>query len=243
MDENNYQTYEIPPDFSVGIDEIPVKFELSDVNESQVDQIWEEAQQKHGGQLFNGKMFVFKSFQNGELTGRFIDYKYYRAQSSLPALKLALNIKPIAVSCSCRYQNEFLIGQRSKSVTGFPGFYELVPSGGISLDSFEKGKIDLKKQALLELEEEAGIFSKCVESCLPVALINEINTSTYEIYMEIELKKKGGVGVSSTLEYSMLEWMPIKQLISFSKKERDQFVPLSLYLIEHFIKKVNKEKE
>ncbi|MBA3603687.1 MAG: hypothetical protein H0W50_08615 [Parachlamydiaceae bacterium] len=241
MDENNYQTCEISPDFSVGIDEMPVKLGLSDAKESQVDQIWEEAQQNHEGQLFNGKFFVFKSFENGELTGHFIDYKYFRAQS-LPALKSALNIKPIAISCSCRFQNEFLIGLRSKSVTGFSGFYELVPSGGISLDAFEKGKIDLKKQALLELEEEAGIFSECVKSCLPVALIHEINASTYEIYMEIELKKKGGLGVWSTLEYSMLEWMPIKQLISFAEKEKEKFVPLSLYLIEQYVSKLRSSK-
>ncbi len=242
MNENNYQIYKIPPDFSLTFDEEPVLDWISEADEAKVDQIWAEAQSQNEGILFNGKLLVFKSFENGKLIGRFIDYKYYRAaQSNLSLLKSVLNVKPIAISCICRYQNEILIGRRTMTVTGFPGCYELVPSGGISLDAIENGKINIKKQALLELEEEADIFPGSVESCIPLALIYDVNTSTYEIFMEIKLKEiKDGNGRGrrgSTLEYSVLEWMPIEHLFGFADNEKENFVPLSICLIEYFLMK------
>jgi hypothetical protein len=237
MDKKNYQTYKITPDFLLEVDELSAKIVLSDADEAAVNQLWEEAEKQHAGLLFNGKMLIFSSFEEGKLTGRFIEYKYYRAQLTQPSLKSVLNIKPIAISCSCTYQNEILIGRRSESVTGFPGCYELVPSGGISLDSLRLGRIDLARQALIELEEEAGISSECVKSCISVVLIYEIDSATYEIYMEIKLQERGGdTNVRSTKEYSMLEWMPLSELCVLAEREKESFVPLSLYLIEHYLK-------
>ncbi len=236
MEESNYQTHKITPDFLLEVEALPAKIVLSDAVETAVNDLWKEGKQQHGGMLFNGKMLVFSSFEEGKLKGSFIEYKYYRAQLTQPSLNSALNIKPIAISCSCIYKNEILIGRRSESVTGFPGCFELVPSGGISVESLKLGRIDLAKQALIELEEEATIPDEWVTSCLPVELIYEISTSTFEIYMEIKLHERGEVKTRNNKEYSMLQWMPLSELWALAEKEKESFVPLSLYLIKHYLK-------
>lgn len=234
----NYQTWKFSPNFSIEIDNFPGNVALSDVEEAIIDQLWNEAQNQNPS-LFNGKMLSFVSFIDGKLKGCFVDYKYYWAQLKSPKLKSVLKIKPIAISCSCTCQNKILLGKRSREVTGSPGCYELIPSGGISIDCLQQGKIDLRKQALIELEEEAFISEKNVESCTPIALIKDIHTDLFEIYIEIKLYEKNGLEKLpsySNNEYSIIQWIQVPELLDLIKKEKENFVPFSLFLVNMMLR-------
>src|SRR5262249_31068369 len=133
------------------------KIRLSDVEQAAINTLWNEAQKQFGGRLFNGQLYSFVSLKNGVLTGNFVDYKFYIAQLRNPKFKTLFNISPVAISCICCCQNKILIGKRSAFVTEYPNCYELSPSGGIDPSAAINGKIDLIKQTLVELEEEAAI--------------------------------------------------------------------------------------
>lgn len=229
-----YQTLEMPPAFELAVRKSHEKLMLSDVEEAEVNRLWSLAQKQHGGRLFNGLIFSFVAFDQGKLWGSFVDYKYYMAQLAVPELKASWQIHPIAISCICVWGERVLLGQRSSLVTDFPGCFELAPSGGIEPAAAVNGRIDVVKQALIELEEEAFIVSGQVKTCLPMALVQELTSGTYEMCMRMELHE-GGEVLASSEEYTKLQWMSQKQLKAFASLERGRFVPFSLFLIDKYL--------
>lgn len=232
----NYQTYQISSDFCVKVRDSRDKIKLSDYDETLVDQIWSEAKTRSQNTLFNGKLLRFISFQKteNEAIGAFIEYKYYIAQLKNERLKSVLKIHPIGISCICVCQNMYLFGKRSLTVTDYPGYYELVPSGGIDPKSVQKNVVDVQEQAKRELAEETGIAEQDVKSCVPFLFVVDHQTGIYEVCLKIELKRRereGGVWQSD--EYDLIEWKSLEEARSFMEKERRNVVPLTHLLMDH----------
>lgn len=230
-----YQTHKIDPSFEVKVVDCSGKIELSDVENSYVDELWDAAQKHHMGKLFNGKLLNYLNFEKGKLYGKFVEYKYYIAQCADPKLKDRLKIRPIAISCLCTFKGHALVGKRSTFVTDFPDCFELVPSGGIDPTAVENGKVNLVKQALTELKEEAEIKPEDVNTCHPLALFQDLISGGFEICMHIELNTKSSFLQNG--EYSQLKWMPFSQLQEFALNEKNVFVGLSLHIINKYLYK------
>lgn len=232
---NGYQTHELERSFEVKIVDSGEEFQLSDVEKNRVEELWEAAQKQYEGKLFNGKLLNYLDFVDGKLYGKFVEYKYYIAQRADLTLRKRLSIRPIAISCLCTFEEQALLGKRSALVTDFPGFFELVPSGGIDPSAAENGKVNLIKQALTELSEEAKIEPKDVRSCYPLVLFQDLITGGFEICMRIELKKIQAHSLLQNNEYSQLEWMAFSKLQKFAFEKKESFITLSLFLIEKYI--------
>lgn len=234
---DGYQTFRVPVDFRPIILESEGGIRLSDLDRVSIERVWKEAEMKRGKHLYNGKLFNFESFNKGELKGFFIEYKLLIASRALQDDKFAHKISPLAMSCICFCENKVLLGRRSSIVTDHPNFFELPPSGGIDTISASKGFIDLTKQAIIELEEETDIREKSVKNCYPILLIKDLKSHMFEICMLIELHSES-LKLSSTDEYSMLEWKNLESLKIYASTYRSQFVPLSCFLIEHYLEKL-----
>lgn len=256
-----YQTHLITPDFEVKVVSSRDKLELSDVDAQVVDRIWDAAQAHHEGRLFNGRFLNYVGFEKGRLIGEFVEYKHYLAQKFEPGLKESLRICPIAISCLCLSNDKVLIGKRSLVVTDYKGCYELVPSGGIDPSIVENGKVNVVKQALIELNEETGIVDVPV-SCLPTLVVHDLTSNSYEVCVHIELhrsqwnasvliegeaelkkreeiffeKKMVEKGLfRSSYEYTQLEWMSLGELGELIGENRENWVPFSLFLIHKYL--------
>lgn len=231
-----YQTHIVEPTFQVEVVDSQGKIELSDVQNQYVDELWNAAQKRHEGKLFNGKLLNYLKFEKGRLFGSFVEYKYYMAQRDDFKLKQCFRIRPIAISCLCTFQGRVLVGKRSALVTDYPGFYELVPSGGIDPAVVENGKVNLVRQTFIELLEETGIESKQVGTCYPLALFEDFISDSVEICMRIELNNDQ-LSPLENGEYSQLKWMPFSQLQQYALSEKENFVQLSLHLIGKYLNK------
>lgn len=236
---NGYQTFKIHPSFQVRVVDSREELMLSDVEESAVEALWNRAQKKYEGRLFNGKMLAYSHLDEDRLYGYFVDYKYYIAQLGDSALKERLRIRPVAISCLCTWEEKVLIGKRSLTVTDYPGYFETVPSGGIDPKPVKQGVVNYIEQALTELEEEAGIGSRDVADCHPLLIYQDLRSDSFEVCLHIVLKKESpGIEEGENNEYSRLEWMSLERLNELVTRGKKSFVPLSLHLISLF-----KEKE
>lgn len=236
----NYQVTDIGPDFEIlVVEEEPFFFTEADV--AKIEYFWLEAQKQRGGSLFNGKLLSVVDFKNGKLIGKFVDYKFYIAQIAAPELELLLRISPISISCICSFRGKLLLGRRSQKVTEFPGYYELVPSGGIDPSNVTKGIVDISSQALLELEEEAFLVRKLVKKVTPFVLIKELRSGRCEVCIEIVLDSKMAERHESPDqgEYSELLWISPNELQEFFLRNAKVCVPFSLFLFHEFLVKRN----
>lgn len=233
----NYEVITIGPDFEVIVLENEHPPIPSKTDAITIERCWSEAQDKRGGSLFNGKLLNYIAFDNGKLTGKFVDYKLYIAQLAIPKLEQSLHIQPISISCICSFKGKQLLGKRSQKVTEFPGYYELVPSGGIDLSNVVKGRVDLLSQALQELEEETSFGREQVKSMVPFALVRELSSGRCEVCIKIDLdsdKTSEKNKLENGVEYSELLWMSPKELQLFAEHNEKLCVPFSLFLFQKF---------
>ncbi|MBA3239462.1 MAG: NUDIX domain-containing protein [Parachlamydiaceae bacterium] len=237
-ENTNYQITSIEPDFEVLVVENEPLLSLTKMDLATIEQIWNEAQRKSEGSLFNGKLLSVVSLVNGKLIGKFVDYKLYIAQLAAPELEPLLQIKPISISCICLLKEKLLLGKRSYRVTEFPGFYELVPSGGIEPSNVMRGKVNLLGQTLLELEEETPLVRKQVKTVVPFALVQEIDSGRCEVCMEIvldcdQLNEK--LEMASKGEYSELLWVSLEKFKLLTSQKDVECVPFSKQLLQEFL--------
>lgn len=241
---HQFNAYPLLPLFTLQVSD-RVSKPLPSGCEEMIENIWRHEFEKSEGKLFNGKLLSFVSLSHEKLIGEFVDFKFFLAQIIEPKLKPILQIEPIGVSGLTFSQGKILCGCRSSHVTTYAHWDELVPSGGVDAQFISDGRIDLQKQLSIELEEEAGIAAEHILKISPLALIHDMTAGGYDICIAMELS---GSAIESTLsfspEYEILKWVPKELLMALNEKggnghfrfSKESFVPLSLYLIENYLK-------
>ncbi len=167
------------------------------------------------------------------MIAEFVDYKYFLAQLRDPNFEPVLELRTVAVSGITTVIDKVLMGKRTETVLNYPSCYELVPSGGIDPGSMVDNKIDLSKQFEVELFEETGISATEVKEIRPLALIYDESKKMYDICAEIIVNYsvlKEFLDPSD--EYEDLAWVAKQEVPRVMKRHKNQFVPLSLFLLE-----------
>lgn len=223
----DYQTLKINSHYRIEIVDSHEELQLSDAVKTQIDKIWQvETAKRH---LFNGSFLSALSFDNRQLKGIFVPYKYFIAQLKNPDLKPLLKITPVSVSGLTWIGDNVVFAKRSSFVTQFQNHYELAPSGGIDLECVEGNRVDLRGQIKKELEEELGVSPRKVKAIKFFALIYDKELESIDLCADIRINPFAMH--SQALEYSQIITVPSGELDSFIKMENEQFVPLSLLIL------------
>ncbi len=225
----------IPADFKVLINFTHPQPNLSPAIQHKIDAIWKKELIRTQGKIFNGKLLSADDFDGKHLTSHFVEYKHYLAQARDPALKDLLKIRPICVSGYTLANDHILMGKRADYVTDYQNFYELVPSGGIDPSAIHHEHVDVNKQLIIELQEEAGIPSSLIHSIKLTYIIPYAETGAYEICAKIVLDASAlERNVERNEEYTELFWIPRNKIEAFVEQNREKIVPLSIQLIKLF---------
>lgn len=173
-----------------------------------VDRIWNEVRKITDWDLFDGKVFQLDQLHENYLTGVFNDYRYFFAQNKHPDLKKELDITLVGVTGVLQSGAFYLLGKRSQKVTQFPGMWEFPPSGGISIDFLEGGKIQYEKQLFEELSQEVGMEWDFITAIHPFALIWDKEDQTLDLCARLFVDPIGRATASyQSPEYSAYEWL------------------------------------
>ena len=182
--------------------------------------------------LFNGTMICVYERTPKLITTYPLSFKEYLAANHLPGYPH--QHKPLAVSGWVLYRECVLLGMRSPQVLFFPGFFELVPSGGIDGRAvLENGEVHYQKALEAEFEEETGMTLEDIDFIKPQALLYCPQQSLYDICQSIHLHTQREVELdTSNLEYSELFWVPLQELQKFVESHHQKILPTSLALIK-----------
>jgi 8-oxo-dGTP pyrophosphatase MutT (NUDIX family) len=199
-----------------------------------IDEIW-ALEIKSRGSLFNGNVFTYLTRQGDTILGRLVEYKCYVAQKRDPSLRQLLGIQPVAVSGLSVTGEGILVGRRSKDVTDYPDFFELVPSGSISGDfRLPSGSIDYQREILRELDEETGISADRVASLWPFALVFNPADGVHDVVIEIKLHTPSQpvFPAGRSDEYRHVEPIKPASLGTFLSANAARIVPTSLAVLK-----------
>lgn len=208
--------------------------DLPDWARLEVDRIWDSAMEndRENCHLFDGQALFVDSISEDGITLFQLPYRFLYAQRHSPSLKGELNLRPIGVSGVCLSAEKMLVGVRASKATQYPGFLELVPSGGLG----DLGvQLDYKMRLVEELEEETTIKQESILEITTIGICLDRQENTYDLCCTILLSEKLCLQPVSSPngEYEELFWRATGKLSSSPSTE---IVPTSLAIVEHLFK-------
>jgi hypothetical protein len=203
--------------------------------------IWDKAVRKNPESYTNGTFLAFRSAnvdsKRTSIHCYRAQYMYYFAQSRETGLDLGL--RPVGVSGIIEIRTKggpsLVVAKRGKTVTQYPGMLEFIPSGGIDGNALlDGGRVDYVSQFRREFTEETGAAGEAIASIEPFAFIHDIQSNVYDICALIRADCKYDAikeGISKSGEYSDVVFVPRREIESFIKMNKHEFVPTSPAII------------
>lgn len=216
--------------FEVIVEDLPREIILSDQELAAIERYWEEEQKIKAPLLFNGKLLSLHSYEPNRIRASYVDYKHYVAQTKDPSLAEKFSIIPVSLSGFTTVGDEVIIAQRAPLVSQYPLFYELAPSGGFDMTTLQNGKVNIIAQFYKELEEELGVKPTHVEKVEALQAVVDPQAKICEICVDCRLK--GAPILMRSDEYSHIHAIPFPEVSRFVTKNKDKFLPFSLFLLE-----------
>ncbi|MCH9633659.1 MAG: hypothetical protein S4CHLAM7_03900 [Chlamydiae bacterium] len=228
--KNQLQFKEISENFKVLVEDFP---NLVKIPQHFQDEIFEKASASKP--LFNGTMICIKQVNADLITSYTLSFKEFLAANHLP--RYPHKHTPLAVSGWIVHRQRVLFGVRSNNVLFFPGFLELVPSGGIDSRAVNENQEVLFEQALIsEFEEETGMSPEDIESVTPEGLILTEDYSVLDICQSIQLDDSKEIDCDThNEEYTFLLWVPMNELEEFILKNDKKILSTSLTILKNKI--------
>lgn len=224
----------LPPSFKIKVSTPP---KYPPIDEEKAELIFEKLSKEKP--LFNGTLLCIDSSDMSALSAYPLSFKEYIASSFLK--EYPKKHIPLAVSGWVLHQDALLFGIRSESVLFYPGYLELVPSGGVDAKAIDPcGEVLYKEALIQEFEEETGLLRDQIDHVQVKALHLCPEKNIFDICLSISLISNLTQDIEGNIEeYSHLFWIPLNELSSFIRKNHQKVLPLSKLLIEQLILKPN----
>jgi hypothetical protein len=208
--------------------------------EAEVDRLWGIEQLRRSEPLSNGGILSAVSVSPDRILGKIARYKHYIAQRARPELYDVLQIRPVAVSGVLECMDGLVFGRRAQDVTQQPGFWELVPSGGIDVsDVTSTQEIDYRAQVLKELREEIGVGEGGVSKLTPFCLVEDRASHVIDIGIAmlcpLPLAALQRTHREASGEYQEICAIPVDGIDSFIGSAAPGLVPASIVLARQFL--------
>ena len=202
----------------------------------QIEAVWEEELRRRPAGLHNGSVLSLLRQEGLVLWASVVEYKHALAQLRRPELYSALRIRPLAVSGLTWVGGALVFGRRAEFVSQEPGYWELVPSGGIDVVSSPVDEVDYLDQLRIELREELGITRADTTQLTPFCLVDDPATHVVDIGVEVILSCSpgdllGSHRATASAEYDELQTVPSADLERFLDQHRGGVVAASRALL------------
>jgi HAD superfamily hydrolase (TIGR01509 family) len=199
---------------------------LTQTQEAAVQEIWSAALAKNPA-LFDGNVISYAGHEQrgATLVIRYFITRYSRALARMHRPDLQLPVSPLAVSgLTLDPAKKTLVAQRAQNVTQYPGWLELVPSGGISAEKAGNGTVAFKEHLAQEFREETGLDESGISAIEPLGLVHEKDYGVYVIACLVRLNSPLTDSMQGA-EYKSIRVLPLAQLQDTLAK--NQTVPTS----------------
>jgi len=158
-----WQLHDVVPDLQIAISRTTPS--LDDALDAEVERLWETAQARLGGTLFNGRVFSTDSIRTNLLTGHWTEYRRVVAQLERPELFDQLALRPTATGGVLLCADGVVFGRRPRHAIYQGNLWQLPPAGSLDPSAARAdGSVDALAQIFTELEEEMGLTRDAIAS-------------------------------------------------------------------------------
>ncbi|MFQ5698246.1 MAG: hypothetical protein ACE5IL_08180 [Myxococcota bacterium] len=146
---------------------------------------------------------------------------------------MPVGVSGLVVSDAC-----VLFGRRSDSVTGYPGFLELLPSGSVDATFYdpETRRVDHRRQLLRELHEEVGLTDSVVSSSETLGVVRDDRDPSCDVVIRLDVSLSAKDlrdlrALRGNEEYREIWPVRIAELGEFLEGRSGETVPTSLAIL------------
>ena len=131
--------------------------------DAELDRLWEAAQRRMRGTLFNGRVFSADTITPELVCGHWTEYRRIVAQMVRPELYEQLGVRSLAVGGAILGPDGIVFGRRPPDAIYQAGEWQLPPAGSVDPGVAGAGDdVDVVGQLFVELREELGLAEECV---------------------------------------------------------------------------------
>lgn len=212
---------------------------LASAVEAEVERLWQSAQARLSGALFNGRVFSADTITAERIGGHFTEFRRIVAQMAQPELYEELQLRPLAVNGIVRLADGILFGLRSPLTAYQAGMWQLPPAGSVDLSAVDAtGRIDLVRQLLKELSEETGIAAERCHVGQPLCIVEHPGSRVLDIGIPVALPLTGAAVLAchervANDEYDPLQIVPESELAAWLAMLGDELVPSARIFLAH----------
>ncbi|MBV9756825.1 MAG: hypothetical protein JO047_07205 [Alphaproteobacteria bacterium] len=233
-----WQVYPVAADVRARlVDEAPL---LPAGLDADVEALWEAAQVRTRGALFNGRVFSADALTPSLLSGHLTEFRRIVAQMDRPDLHAALGVRPLAVCGVVCCHDGVVLGRRPGRAVYQAGMWQLPPAGSVDAAAVQAdGWIDLRGQLFRELQEELGLPRNSIAEVRPLCLVEHPGSHVLDLGFWLRTELSGAAVLAHARdgngEYEDLEVVPFAALTARLDRLGDELVPparLFLYQLE-----------
>ena len=195
--------------------------ELPAAIEAEVAALWDAAQRRAGGRLFNGRVFSADAIAAARIDGHWTEFRRSVAQMQHPALFAALGVRSLAINGVIAGADFVVFGRRPDDAVYQPGEWQLPPAGSIDPSAEDgAGRIDPLRQVHAELAEELGMPADAVAAARALAIVEHPASHVCDLGIALgtdwtEAAIRAAHAARGNGEYTALELVPRTGLAAF----------------------------
>ena len=218
MDDDIWRVHEVATTVAIRVTRAMPP--LSDAVAAEVAALWQAAQRRMGGLLFNGRVFSADAIAPARIEGHWTEFRRIVAQMERPALFAALGVRPLAVNGTIAGRNFVVFGRRPDGAIYQPGEWQLPPAGSIDPGAADGDRIDPLRQLHAELREELGMPADAVRAPRALAIVEHPGSHVCDLGIALatdwtEAAIRAAHAAHGNGEYAALDLVPRAGLAAF----------------------------
>lgn len=218
-----WQVHDIDPGVQVRVTrELPP---LPAALEDEIDALWQAAQVRMHGKLFNGRVFSADRISPTLIEGHWTEFRRIVARMDRHDLAAALPVRPLAVGgviAGGAGAGRFVVfGRRPAGAVYQAGEWQLPPAGSIDMGAaLAGGAVDPLRQLHEELTEELGLPQEAIHDPRPLCIVEHPGSGVLDMGIAMRTSWSGAQiraahAASGNAEYDPLELVPLAELADF----------------------------
>jgi hypothetical protein len=216
---NEWTVHDVTPGLALRVvREMPA---LPATLDGKVERLWQAAQARSGGRLFNGRVFSADTITPALITGHWTEFRRIVAQMEDGSLHAALGVCPLSVGGAILSPAGVVFGRRPDGAVYQAGQWQLPPAGSVDSGAArEGGVVDPLYQLHEELREELGLGPETVHNPRPLCLVEHPGSHVLDlgIALETELDEtaiRAAHAAHGNGEYAALAFVPAAGVAGF----------------------------
>lgn len=222
--------------------------DVSTISKEALEQItiyWNNIKSKNPT-VFNDKVLRFVRIDpknKNKIDVTFEDYKNIIIDRNFLNSSIGLHQVGISGLLLIHEQNDtfVLFAKRSNTVTEYPNFYELVPSGNLDKSVLDKdGTIHFYSKILNEFKEETGVSDSLINNLYSFCFVRDNINHVYDVCCILEINIDKSIfdnSFKNVSEFYSPCFVNIKNLKNFLVDNESKIVPTSKAILECFFEK------